>query len=1120
MIIVGAIFAAENEKIIQVPSEMTVEMILANESGVINGTENVRARIFDTSTLERLWYENYANQPLVNGSVVLKLNSIPSFNAYALHKKNLKFVVSVGSQAVEIPLLTSMYAYRTVFSEYGYDTRFPSIFYIDRTTNFLGFGTQTPKAHLDVVGAMKIAFEDTNVTGSIRWQSNSLYIKHPSRWVDLLYGPSTFIKSRWSDFSQNIQLTSSNYRIGVGTKFPQQTLQVAGTGYFSGSLTAGSVAGKSMKINEFIFNDTQLKPSAIYLRDGVKVMEWTQDNLRVPYGVISGNGSGLTNVGQEQKDFSAQLIQSHHLDTNAIASKNLKLQAIESRHLIDDSLTIDRMISGIFNSNNIGNNSIASKNIQLESLTFDMLITNNVTEYVPDALFIAAKIAPNSVFEAQLKDLSIASVDVKSAIFDHTYFTNNIVLGNVHLLPKSLTYQKIATGEVKHSLFSGVLNFSQGGTAISSLYNDRVLVMGTNQFNSNTNLYINSANNVGIFGSTNLNSLQKNFPYPLTVGSLTTSVNVAIRDSAANKVQVDVKIPNQTMSLSLNTNGKLSLDMGSKQLILHETLTMSTNPSNTQERFDLGSAITIGDATNSEPNGGTMEYEAANQRFRFYNGSIWKLITHHGLGVGNPISYEHHLKHRDSFIGSSQSAVGHVQGSFIGDVIRSNVVGSQLHLSKLSDSNVSAERSFAHLVASSTITSDSFRALAIVESDINVHGGQFDVVTHSYLKGQHLIGSSIRDSSADIQSGYLGHVSHLNGRGSNVHLNQLSQVQMDAHDSVIDHASFLSIQGQRHAIQHIEHGVIRGVGHVVIGASDVDVRGRYNVVHHSNNVSLNGHDNIMMSANEGTIEGDHNRSLGEGQFIHGQNNVAVGPKVYIDGNHNIAFNASDKPLKLSGDRQVLFNAPNGLSFHTGDGMVVSALDAAGWAVVSDRELKTNFLPVNHQTIFEQLMALPVSKWEYNFSRGVKHIGPMAQDFKSSFRVGEDERFITSSDADGVAFSAIKYLFNSIDTMSQARQVRPVRDLSQLEAVIDDVHQVMNALDNSIKLKKQALEVMVDNNLEQYQMIDQQLKLLASLKKSPSMLQSVLVFCGVIGVFLMSLLLGFYLARRYHNKKGV
>ncbi len=40
---------------------------------------------------------------------------------------------------------------------------------------------------------------------------------------------------------------------------------------------------------------------------------------------------------------------------------------------------------------------------------------------------------------------------------------------------------------------------------------------------------------------------------------------------------------------------------------------------------------------------------------------------------------------------------------------------------------------------------------------------------------------------------------------------------------------------------------------------------------------------------------------------------------------------------------------------------------------------------------------------------MRHVGPMAQDFYAAFRVGEDDRHITSIDEDGVALAAIKAL---------------------------------------------------------------------------------------------------------------
>ena len=69
------------EKIIRVPSEMTVEMILANDQGLLNGNFDIRARIYDPTSKKRVWFEKFKNHPVKDGGLVLVMNSIPSLNA-------------------------------------------------------------------------------------------------------------------------------------------------------------------------------------------------------------------------------------------------------------------------------------------------------------------------------------------------------------------------------------------------------------------------------------------------------------------------------------------------------------------------------------------------------------------------------------------------------------------------------------------------------------------------------------------------------------------------------------------------------------------------------------------------------------------------------------------------------------------------------------------------------------------------------------------------------------------------------------------------------------------------------------------------------------------------------
>jgi len=60
-------------------------------------------------------------------------------------------------------------------------------------------------------------------------------------------------------------------------------------------------------------------------------------------------------------------------------------------------------------------------------------------------------------------------------------------------------------------------------------------------------------------------------------------------------------------------------------------------------------------------------------------------------------------------------------------------------------------------------------------------------------------------------------------------------------------------------------------------------------------------------------------------------------------------------------------------------------------------------------VLDKVASLPISRWSYKSERGVSHVGPMAQDFYAAFKLGADDKHITSIDEDGVALAAIKAL---------------------------------------------------------------------------------------------------------------
>ena len=56
-----------------------------------------------------------------------------------------------------------------------------------------------------------------------------------------------------------------------------------------------------------------------------------------------------------------------------------------------------------------------------------------------------------------------------------------------------------------------------------------------------------------------------------------------------------------------------------------------------------------------------------------------------------------------------------------------------------------------------------------------------------------------------------------------------------------------------------------------------------------------------------------------------------------------------------------------------------------------------------------MAALPITTWSYKQDPGVRHIGPMAEDFFSAFAVGADAKGISVTDSAGVTLAAIQGL---------------------------------------------------------------------------------------------------------------
>ena len=165
------------------------------------------------------------------------------------------------------------------------------------------------------------------------------------------------------------------------------------------------------------------------------------------------------------------------------------------------------------------------------------------------------------------------------------------------------------------------------------------------------------------------------------------------------------------------------------------------------------------------------------------------------------------------------------------------------------------------------------------------------------------------------------------------------------------------------------------------------------------------------SGNYATIPGGfQNRATGASSFAAGKEAQAVNNDSFVwgDGSAVTTSTAND---------QFMARASGGVIIYSSSGNTAGVSLAAGsgtWSSLSDRNAKNGFAPVTARQVLAKVSELPLTTWSYKTEPGVRHVGPMAQDFYAAFDVGEDDRHIADLDESGVALAAIQGLNQKVE----------------------------------------------------------------------------------------------------------
>jgi len=196
-----------------------------------------------------------------------------------------------------------------------------------------------------------------------------------------------------------------------------------------------------------------------------------------------------------------------------------------------------------------------------------------------------------------------------------------------------------------------------------------------------------------------------------------------------------------------------------------------------------------------------------------------------------------------------------------------------------------------------------------------------------------------------------------------------------------------------------------------------------------------GFTNLAQGNGATVAGGEGNKATGDLSFAAGTDASAANTGAFVwSDTSGVAFGLNFPSIA---DNEFAARATGGVRFVTAFNGITGAptagvsLAAGGgsWSSISDRNAKANFAPVDGRKILKQLATIPIETWNYKSQQtSVRHMGPMAQDFHAAFKVGEDDKHITTIDADGVALATIQGLYQ----MLQAKDAQIAQLSARLE----------------------------------------------------------------------------------------
>jgi trimeric autotransporter adhesin len=218
-----------------------------------------------------------------------------------------------------------------------------------------------------------------------------------------------------------------------------------------------------------------------------------------------------------------------------------------------------------------------------------------------------------------------------------------------------------------------------------------------------------------------------------------------------------------------------------------------------------------------------------------------------------------------------------------------------------------------------------------------------------------------------------------------------------------------------------------------------------------------------------TASGFSSVAMGYTNVASGQGAVALGYRATADADYSTALgqrvssggftgsfiwadqSTTSSVLANTAANQFMVRAAGGVRLRTSSNLSTGCDLPAGSGVfscTSDRDTKEDFRRVNAEEVLAKVAGMTVESWRYKTeASSVRHVGPVAQDFRAAFGLGMDDKSIGMLDIDGVNMVAIQALERRTQELNaKGAEVDALKSqVTDLQRSVERLEAAMNAL---------------------------------------------------------------------------